>query len=298
VSSRFGYEKAGTVGHIVIDDDEGVDVVATHGSEHAHNLYERVVTHFTGKTPVTLVDGDERHALWASIAQADKARDAALARVRELESQVEELGGIRMSTPKAFAQAEIRKQGPGEPPPAGRCMYVRAVDNEFRGCLKEHGHQDEHDFGPRYEDMLSVARSERDAAVARAEKAEAALKLRDYDHVVIARLRETAKTNAAAQRAALARAEAAERERNVLRAEQAILQARAEQAEAQLARWKDATVAESPEEAAADIERLEDVADKANDALGGLAIGASVDVVMAPVRAALDRLHDQTAGES
>lgn len=42
------------------------------------------------------------------------------------------------------------------------------------------------------------------------------------------------------------------------------------------------------------IERLEDVADKANDAIGGLLIGASADVFMAPVRAAMDRLHENS----
>jgi hypothetical protein len=65
MSSYFGYEKSGTVGHIIIRDNEGRDTVATYGWEYALHLYERVVAHFTS-TP----------------------READSARIAELESQL------------------------------------------------------------------------------------------------------------------------------------------------------------------------------------------------------------------
>jgi hypothetical protein len=74
--------------------------------------------------------------------------------------------------------------------------------------------------------------------------------------------------------AALARAEAAERDRDEMRRALALPAGR-----------------ELVERAQA----LEDVADAANDALGGLAIGASADIFMKPVRAALARLHELDA---
>lgn len=47
------------------------------------------------------------------------------------------------------------------------------------------------------------------------------------------------------------------------------------------------------------IDLLEDIADKVNDAKGGLAIGASYEVVLAPVWKALERLHEhQDADEA
>jgi len=59
--------------------------------------------------------------------------------------------------------------------------------------------------------------------------------------------------------------------------------------------------AEAAEKRVAELEAravlLEDVADKVNDAIGGLSIGASVDVVMRPVRTAMERLHEEDDDE-